>query len=84
MTPGQYGLFAVAGNAFTGGGGGGGSQINGGPYTRTYGANGGSGVSILRMYANIAAPASVSGASTSVPGDGYIYYTFTTSGTITF
>jgi hypothetical protein len=41
-------------------------------------------VSILRMYANIAAPASVSGASTSVPGDGYIYYTFTTSGTITF
>ena len=84
LTVGQYGLFAVAGNVNTGGGGGGGTQINGTPFNRTYGANGGSGVCIFRLYSNISSQPSTTGATISTLSDGYTYYTFNTSGTLTF
>jgi hypothetical protein len=41
-------------------------------------------VLIVRMFANLTQPATISGPTTSTPGDGYTYYTFTGSGYITF
>jgi len=70
----------TAGTANTGGGGGG----NRGDYTPSYGADGGSGIVIIRYADTYPAAASTTGSPTVTTSGGYRYYKFTGSGTITF
>jgi hypothetical protein len=71
----------VSGDAGTGGGGGG---ANGYSANSRIAGTGGSGVVVIRYPAIFTRALSTTGANTYTVSDGYRYYRFTASGTITF
>jgi hypothetical protein len=78
---GSNGSLAVAGTANTGGGGGGGGTRVSNPQK---GANGGSGVVIIRYPDSNPAATATTGSPTVTVTGGYRIYNFTGSGSITF
>lgn len=72
------------GTANTGGGGGGGHGRNTDYAGAGYGANGGSGIVVIRYADSYAAAASTTGSPTITTSGGYRVYKFTSSGSITF
>jgi hypothetical protein len=75
-------VISTAGTNNTGGGGGGGRNVISGSLIN--GANGGSGIVIIRYSDIYADAASTTGSPTITVAGGYRVYKFTASGTITF